>query len=137
MKLFLAMFLILCSVQSWAACDFNFEKNKVCGKLEWIDGPYLGEKSHFEVKMYRKGDLSESPIDAQVDFHFYGWMVMDNGHSHGGPKMTYRRVRPGVYEVRDARFFMHGMQGYWEIRADYRRYGRSMETAAVRVEFDQ
>ena len=29
--------------------------------------------------------------------------------------MTYKRVRPGVYEVRDARFFMHGMQGYWKL----------------------
>ena len=55
MKLFLGMFLVLCSIQSWAGCDFNFEKNKVCGKLEWIDGAYLGEKSHFEVKNVPQG----------------------------------------------------------------------------------
>ena len=137
MKFILAIFLIFSTIEIQAACDLDFKKSNICGRVEWVDGPWLGEKSHFEVTMYRKGDISELPVDQQVDFHLYSWMVMDNGHSHGGPKMTYRKIRAGVYEVRDARFFMHGMKGFWEIRADLKRYGRTMETAAFRVNFEQ
>ena len=45
------------------------------------------------------------------------WMTMDNGHDHGGPAITWNEIAPGVFEVRDARFF-GGMHGTWEIKVE-------------------
>ena len=65
----------------------------------------------------------------------YAWMVMDNGHSHGGAKMTLKEVVPGLFTVDDAKFFMGHMKGYWLVRIDLMDGQNLVSREEVRVEF--
>jgi hypothetical protein len=116
-------------------CPLDFSNvSNLCAELEWIDGPHDGEKSHFEVSFYKKGDLSKTAVSPIHKVRIYSYMMMDSGHHHEGPKMTAKEIAPGVMEVRDARFFMQGMKGFWEVRIALSNSIQVLSTQSQKVE---
>ena len=49
--------------------------------------------------------------------------------------MTKRKTSEGTYEVNDARFFMHGMNGFWEIVVDLTKNEIKTDSARYLVKF--
>lgn len=136
MKFLLFFSSLFMSLSLFAHCPMEFKEVDLCANIKWINGPNLGQKSHFQLTFWEKGDHSHNPVSPDIDIDIFSWMIMDNGHSHGGPKMNFHEIIPGVFEVRDARFFMHGMHGYWEIRTNLIDEGHVISSAASKVDFD-
>ena len=132
MKFLMAMF-IMFSVSAMN-CDFYFESEDLCANFEWTKGPVLNEYSSFEVSFFNEGDSSQtvSPIS---NINIFTWMVMDNGHSHGGPTIHVEEVQPGVFIVDDAKFFMHGMKGHWLVKMQLKTGTDLIEEHSLKVEF--
>ena len=118
MKSLITLLAVFLSFNVLATCEMPFAQANTCAKIEWIDGPHLDVKSHFQLTFWEMGDASETPVTPSFDVKVYSWMTMANGHNHGGPAMTLENIGDGLYEVRDARFFMHGMKGFWEVRVE-------------------
>lgn len=114
----------------------EFVEVDLCGKLTWIDGPYLNKKSHFTVEFWAKGDENKTRIEPEFEIDIYSWMIMESGMSHGGPKITSKKTGVGIYEVKDARFFMGTMKGHWEIRVELMEKFEDISMAAHKVEFN-
>ena len=132
--LFLSSFLL--SLTVFAHCPMEFKEVDLCANLKWIDGPHLDQKSHFQLTFWEKGDLTHTPVSPELEIDIYSWMTMHNGNSHGGPKMNFQEISTGVFEVKDARFFMHGMHGYWEIKADLFEGDSVVSSSASRIDFN-
>lgn len=116
-KGFMIVFLVFSSM-AFANCPIDLTAADLCADLAWIEGPYDGKTSQFRVKFWKSGDEDQVAKSPQYKLDIYSWMVMGNGHNHGGPKLTWSEVSPGVFEVLDARFFMGQMQGHWLVRID-------------------
>ena len=132
--LFLTLMLTF-STFSFADCPMKFPSKSLCGELNWIKGPLLNVKSHFQFKFWKDGDAEKTPVSPNATVKIYSWMTMANGHYHGGPSMTSRETSTGVFEVNDARFFMHGMRGYWEVVIDLINDGIKTDSARYKVQF--
>lgn len=118
MKTLSLLLMTLLSLNSFSHCPIDFTEVDLCADIQWIDGPHDGAVSQFKLMFWKKGDQFHAPISPDFEVDIYAWMTMDNGHNHGGPQMTYKEISEGVFEVNDARFFMHGMRGYWEVRTE-------------------
>lgn len=118
MKFILIPLFFLFSLNSFSHCPIDFEEAELCADITWTDGPYDGKVSSFEVMFWRKGDASHTPVSPNLEIDIYSWMVMANGHSHGGPIMSYLELSEGIFLVQDARFFMGSMKGHWEVRIE-------------------
>jgi len=118
MKALVLTLSFLFSLNLLAHCPMNFSEVDLCADIEWIDGPNLDKTSHFQLIFWKNGDHNHEPISPRFDLDIFSWMIMHHGHSHGGPKMTFQEISTGVFEVKDARFFMGGMQGHWEVRVN-------------------
>ena len=118
-------------------CPLDFKEQDICAEIKWLEGPKLNEKSKFSVTFWRKDDHNLSAIDPGFDVKIYSWMMMDNGHHHGGPKMTAEKKSVGVWQVDDARFFMGGMKGHWLIRVDLIQEAELVERAFEKVTFKE
>lgn len=119
MKKMFTLILLIFSFSSFASCPLEFSALNLCARLKWVDGPHLDQKSYFELKFWDREDQSETAVDPYpYEVKIYSWMTMSNGHHHGGPRFNVERPTPGLYIVRDARFFMGHMNGFWEIRID-------------------
>lgn len=55
--------------------------------------------------------VGETPKDGSI------CITRKNNH-RGGIPMTWIEVQPGVFEIKDAIFYMGGMKGYWQVRVD-------------------
>ncbi len=128
--------LLLISATSYATCPIYFHSESLCSKLEWKKGPLLNQKSHFELRFWRAGDSEMVNVSPNADVKIFSWMTMGNGHDHGGPKMTVNEIVPGKFEVKDARFFMHGMDGFWEIVIELSNSSNTTDTHRERLRFD-
>lgn len=117
-------------------CPMEFVNVDLCADVKWVEGPHDGQTSEFILKFWQRGDFKKNPIKPNYDVRVYSWMTMNNGHNHGGPKMTASEIADGVYEVKDARFFMGNMQGHWEVRADLSENGTVIDEAGKKVDFD-
>ena len=135
MKALIMTFSLLLSLGVYGSCPIDFSANGLCAELTWLDGPNLDKKSHFKLTFWDSEDQEQTPVSPEYDVNIYAWMTMHNGHNHGGPAMTYTEVEPGVFEVKDARFFMGRMRGFWEVRTDLSSEGTVLATGASRVEF--
>lgn len=134
MKILVFVSFLLMSVNSFSHCPIEFKEINLCGAVTWIDGPYDGKVSKFQVNFWEKGDQYHEPISPAYDIDIYSWMIMENGHSHGGPQMSYQEVSQGIFEVNDARFFMGGMRGFWEVRIElFNDLNQSISLGASRV----
>jgi len=133
MKKIAFLIVLLFSFNTFSSCPLELTEVDLCAKLTWIDGPHLDKKSHFKVEFWDKFDESQARVTPSFDINIYAWMIMQNGHSHGGPKMTWNKTKEGVFEVKDARFFMHGMKGYWEVRIGLLEDKAEISMAASRV----
>ncbi|EQC46832.1 hypothetical protein [Bacteriovorax sp. Seq25_V] len=131
MKLVFAMFL---SLGAFAHCPLEFKSENLCAILNWKKAPIANVDNSFEVTFWKKGDYNHVPVTPQADVGFIAWMVMDNGHQHGGPAMTWNEISEGKFEVNDAKFFMHGMKGYWQVKIQLSEYGDLVEENAVKVD---
>ena len=136
MKSFLVVLTIAFSLSTQAYCPHYFQSESLCGELKWVQGPLLNKKSHFLFKFWKEGDREQTSVSPSTEVKIYSWMTMANGHDHGGPKMTARETSPGIFEVRDARFFMHGMNGFWEIVVDLKNNNTVLDSTRYRVQFD-
>ncbi len=121
----LALFSLL-SFNVFSHCPIDFPEANLCGNITWIEGPHLNTTSQFELVFWEKGDHNHVHVSPDFDLNIYTWMVMDSGMNHGGPAITYTEVSEGVFEVLDARFFMHGMQGHWEVRIELNEAGQTI-----------
>lgn len=131
------MFLFLISFSLFANdCPMEFKETKYCGDVTWIDGPYLDKLSHFQFKTWIKEDESSTTVSPDYNVKIYSWMIMHGGHNHGGPKMNPKEILPGVFDVLDAKFYMGGMEGFWEIRVDLKNNTQVISTASKRVKFE-
>ncbi len=86
-----------------------------------------------EVVFWKNDDPAHEPVSPNFDVDIYSWMVMDNGHSHGGPKFSSQEVLPGVFQAKEVRMFMGRMKGFWQIRIDLSRDKKVISTGAKRV----
>lgn len=114
MKKLLVSLITLVTVGVSAHCPMFFEAENICADVEWVDGPMYDVESSFEVSFWRKGDHTHTLVSPEGEVSFKPWMIMANGHSHGGPAMTWTEVEPGLFAIDDARF-IGGMNGYWQI----------------------
>ena len=135
MKL-IALCLLIFSATTHANCPIYFHSESLCSKISWIKGPLLNQKSHFNLSFWRAGDSEMIKVSPKADVKIFSWMTMANGHDHGGPKMTATEVAPGLFEVKDARFFMHGMNGFWEIVIELTSTGNTTDSHRERLRFD-
>lgn len=135
MKLILITILTVFNLNASANCPINFETTQLCAKLEWTKGPLLNEKSHFKVTFWNVADESETPVSPNYEVDIYSWMIMDNGHNHGGPALTYIEKNPGEFISKDARFFMGRMKGSWQIKIELIGNSKSI-VKAVDVDFN-
>lgn len=129
------IFALLLSLSSLAHCPIEFKTEGLCAELTWLKGPFLNVESTFEVKFWQKGSghVYQTPKN-EVDL--YSWMIMDNGHSHGGPMISWTQTEEGVFLVEDARFFMMGMKGFWNVVISTKDENfNEVESHMVRVEF--
>ncbi|MBT4793314.1 MAG: hypothetical protein HON90_17215 [Halobacteriovoraceae bacterium] len=117
-------------------CPMNFSDANLCAELMWNDGPYLGKVSGFTVKFWGAQDSNQINTSPEYSIKIYSWMVMDNGHSHAGPALTWNEITPGVFISKDARFFMGRMKGYWEVKVDLSQGGVIVSSQAQRVNFE-
>ncbi len=124
---------LLCSLSIFANCEIELQSENLCAELVWLDGPYLNNESSFEVNFYNK--QTQKPTSPISEVEFYSWMIMNHGHSHGGPAISWTQVSEGKFLIEDARFFMmHG--GFWNIAIElFSNSGVSLEKKLVRVEF--
>ena len=130
MKIILTLFLTLMSFGAVALCPLYFADENKCASLEWTDGPVLNANSSFRVFFWEKGDADHSYVSPEQSVEMKTWMIMANGHSHGGPTITWDEVENGVFEVADAKFFMGGMNGHWQVKVIV-----GEEEQSVNVEF--
>jgi hypothetical protein len=135
MKAF-ALYLLLFSVKSHANCPIYFHSESLCSNISWEKGPLLNQKSHLKLSFWRAGDSEMIKVSPKADVKIFSWMTMANGHDHGGPIMTAQEVTPGTFEVKDARFFMHGMNGFWEIVIELTNNGNTTDSHRERLRFD-
>ncbi len=135
MKLITIFSFLILSFQASAHCPMTFKNSNLCAGLTWTDGPNLNQTSSFEIMFWKKGDSNHEPVSPAFDINIYSWMIMANGHNHGGPLFDTPEVSTGIFKTEEARFFMHGMQGYWEIRVDLTDTDGNTETEATRVNF--
>lgn len=133
MKKIAVLIMSLLSISAFSYCPILFESENLCADLEWTRGPVLNQTSGFEVTFWENGDPSHTPVSPGFEVEFMTWMVMDNGHSHGGPAINWDEVEPGVFIVNDARFFMHGMKGYWQVKIQLTENAELVEEQAVMV----
>ena len=136
MKKIITLLTLLVSVSAYSHCPIKFESENLCANLEWTSGPVLNSLSAFEVVFWKSGDHSHTPVTPKSDVEFMSWMVMDSGMEHGGPAMNWDEVETGIFQVNDARFFMHGMKGYWQVKVQLTKYSELVEEKAVLVEFE-
>jgi|GEM_PF-2497339 len=137
MKILLAFIVLVSSSLTWAHCPLAFSGSGLCGNVEWVSGPFINKPSHFTLTFWKNGDSTHQPINVEQELKVYSWMTMGHGHAHGGPKMTLVKLSDGIYEVRDAKFFMGGMDGYWDVRVDLLQQGQLLDRAASRVKFQE
>jgi hypothetical protein len=136
MKILLALFLTISSLNAHSnSCPLDFSERDLCAEVKWVSGPNLNKPSHFNLVFWKNGDSSQNPAVVNDQLKVYTWMMMSNGHNHGGPKITLTPLSDGIYEVRDARFFMHGMEGYWEVRVELQDGDGNKIVRASRVVF--
>lgn len=135
MKFLLVSLFLIIGTNANASCPMSFEQTGLCAQLEWVDGPYLNTVSHFKIKFHNQNDEDEVAISPQFDIKIYTWMIMASGHSHGGPALNWQEISNGIFESKDARFFMGGMNGYWEIRVDLNSNGSLISRSSQKVEF--
>ena len=131
----LILILIFVTFHAHAHCPLDFKAADLCAKITWVNGPFLGSTSHMELNFWEKSDSSHAPISPAFDVNIYSWMVMANGHSHGGPKFQSVEITPGIFETKDVRFFMGRMQGYWLIKIDLSENGNIISAAESEVSF--
>ncbi len=131
MKFIVAMFI---SASIFAHCPLEFKSENLCAVLNWKRAPMANVNNSFDVTFWVKGDKNHVPVSPNADVGFISWMVMDNGNAHGGPTMNWREIEEGRFEVNDAKFFMHGMKGYWQVKVQLSEYGDLVEENAVTVD---
>ncbi|MEH0860512.1 hypothetical protein [Halobacteriovorax sp. DPLXC-1] len=107
------------------ACPYQFESQNLCVDMEWTNGPFDGAPSNFEAVVYDK-DSGEKI--APENLKVYVWMMMANGHQHGGPAIDWAYGEDQVIDG-TAKFFMGRMKGYWQVRFELNE-----EIVAVDVE---
>ncbi len=107
-KLLIALFLSA----SIIACPYELPIQNLCVDIEWTNGPFDGKPSNFEAIVYDK-DTQErvTPEDLKI----YVWMMMANGHQHGGPAINWAFGEGQIIDG-TAKFFMGHMKGYWQVR---------------------
>lgn len=132
MKFLFALFI---TITAYAHCPIYFETENLCADLKWKDGPYLNVENSFELKFWEKGDHNHTTVSPNKDVSFLSWMVMDNGHSHGGPALKWEETDAGVFNVTNAKFFMHGMKGYWSVRIQLKEADVVAEEFFYTIEF--
>jgi hypothetical protein len=136
MKLLLVTILSFLAVNASANCPIDFDNTGLCAQLEWTQGPVLNQKSHFKVTFWEKNDVNQTQISPKFDVDIFSWMIMDNGHSHGGPALTYNEVTPGVFISKDARFFMGRMKGSWQVKIVLEEGNLVLSEKAIDVVFE-
>lgn len=132
-KLVLAISLIVSTMAS-AHCPIEFKTENLCASLTWQNPPKLDVNNTFTVKFWQKGDHNHVGMEPKNTLKMKTWMVMDNGHSHGGAAITWNELEEGVYIVENAKFFMHGMKGHWEIKIELFEEQKLIESNAVLVD---
>lgn len=97
---------------------YKLENENLCMKVEWTEGPHLGQ---FSSNIIRFVDLDLSTEDEEIyreptySPKFFGWMIMGH-HEHGTRPVTTTNLAPGIYK-NEKIFFMGGMQGEWQFKA--------------------
>lgn len=116
MKRMSIMILFLLSLSSFAHCPIDLGETNLCADITWVDGPYANDTSHFQMLFWKRGDAEHRLVSPDYHLDIYSWMIMDNGMNHGGPAMNAYEIEEGLFDIQNARFFTHGMNGHWEIR---------------------
>lgn len=135
MKNLIALSTLLLTISISAHCPLEFNEVNLCAEVTWVDGPYLNMKSHFQMLFWEKGDVKHTPVSPKEDVIIDSWMVMHNGMDHAGPRMNPVETSEGIFDVTDARFFMHGSQGYWELITKLTSDGIVISESSLKVEF--
>jgi hypothetical protein len=135
MKNIVILFFTFISLNSFSHCPMDFSEANLCAKLEWTNGPVLNQKSSFVINFWEKGDSSHTAVSPRDEISIYSWMIMESGHSHGGPALSWNEVSQGVFESKDARFFMGRMKGHWEVRVDLIENGNVVSRGIHKVTF--
>lgn len=131
---YLLLFMFLFSFKTIAdECPLEFNKMEYCASVTWLDGPYLNKKSTFEVKFWKLGDASRELVTPSESIIIKTWMIMDNGHSHGGSAIHPKLIEEGHFVIDDERFFMNGMKGDWNIKIilENQEYGNDIAYSIV------
>ncbi|MFG1493550.1 hypothetical protein ABMA75_08300 [Halobacteriovorax sp. ZH4_bin.1] len=104
--------IVLVITASIMACPYEIDTQNLCVDIEWTNGPFDGKPSAFEAIVYDKQSGERvSPEDLKV----YVWMMMANGHQHGGPAISWSFDEDQLING-NAKFFMGHMKGYWQVR---------------------
>jgi hypothetical protein len=133
MKKLIALSLALFSLNSFSNCPIEVPETTLCAKIHWTNGPVLNQNSAFELNFWQKEDELQTSVELDFEVVIYSWMIMQNGHSHGGPAMTTTKIGPSKFEVLDAKFFMGHMKGFWEVRFDLLKNDELISTGKSRV----
>lgn len=136
MKKTLLLLALLLSINSFGTCPIELEDTNLCANIEWIDGPNLDNTSEFKLIFWKSGDTNQSEVELDFSINVYSWMTMQSGHSHGGPAMTFEKIGDSEFLIKDARFFMGSMKGFWEVRIDLLKNESVFSTGKIKVDFN-
>lgn len=135
MKNVLFSLFVLCSISSAFACDISVAELNACAKIEWIEGPFVGQYSKAKLSFTTEQSTVESPdyleLEPQYVLKTYVWMIMMH-HEHGGRPVILTKLDKGQYLV-DKVFFMGNMRGQWQLRFQVLQNGQVLNETHIPV----
>lgn len=135
MKSLLLSLFVLFSISKAIACEISVAELNACAKLEWIDGPFVGQYSKAKLTFTTEQSTIETPefldLEPQYQLKTYVWMIMMH-HEHGGRPVVLTKLDKGQYLV-DKVFFMGNMRGQWQLRFQILQEGQVLNETHIPV----
>ncbi|GAB4017595.1 MAG: hypothetical protein Fur0010_18320 [Bdellovibrio sp.] len=135
MKKLLLSIWVLFSISTALACDLPVAELNACAKLDWVEGPFVGQYSKAKLSFTTEQSTVESPdyleLEPQYVLRTYVWMIMMH-HEHGGRPVVLTKLDKGQYLV-DKVFFMGNMQGQWQLRFQILQNGQVLNETHIPV----
>ena len=91
-----------------ATCDFQFVTLQLCGHIQWMAEPQIGDDSPFALSFIRLSDEAASELPGNLRVQL--WMP---SMGHGSAPVKISKTGVGSFEIRNVQFLM---AGEWEIR---------------------
>lgn len=95
------------SLHAEVRCDINFPSTNQCAQINWTYGPFEDQLNSFIITIDNKSVVKTIKV--------IPWMVMSEGHAHGGRSVKMTTIGDLEFNIENA-YFMGGMNGSWYLK---------------------